>query len=71
MLDRGWAEEARRATRRFPPGLPGGRPAPAPLRGVPVILGLLAGGGVLCIGGLMSGTPPPRASRGLSRQKPE
>jgi hypothetical protein len=71
VLDRGWAEEASRATRRFSPALPGGRPAPAPLRGVPVILGLLAGGGVLCIGGLALGMLPPRTSRGLSRQKPE
>jgi hypothetical protein len=71
VLDRGWAEETSRATRRSPQALPGGRPAPAPLRGVPVTLSLLAGGGVLCIGGLASGVLPPRTSRGLSRQKPD
>lgn len=52
VLDRRWAEEARQATRRFPPALPGGRPEPAPLRGLPVALGLLAGGVVLGSGGL-------------------
>jgi hypothetical protein len=52
VLDRGWEEEARRATRGFPPALTGRRPDPAPLRGLPTVLGMLAGGGVLCCGGL-------------------
>jgi hypothetical protein len=63
VLDRGWAEEASRATRRFPPALPGGRPAPAPVRGLPVILGLLAGGVVLCGGGLAALMPRPSTPR--------
>jgi hypothetical protein len=54
ILDRRWEEAASRASRRFPPALPGGRPTPAALRGVPLILGLLAGGVVLCGGGLVA-----------------
>jgi hypothetical protein len=62
VLDQRWAEMARRATMRFPQAMPGGRPAPTPLRGLPMVLGLLAGGVVLCGGGLAAlmlrpGTP--------------
>lgn len=52
VLDRGWEEEARRATRRFPPALPGARPSPARMRGLPLVVGLVAGGVVLGGGGL-------------------
>jgi hypothetical protein len=52
VLDRAWREDVDRATRRFPPALPRARPDPPPLRGLPLILGLLAGGLVLGGGGL-------------------
>jgi hypothetical protein len=63
VLDRRWAEEARRATRRFPPALPGGRPAPAPTRGLPAILALGSGGVLLCGGGLAALVLRPRGPR--------
>lgn len=52
VLERDWNEDVRRATQRFPPALPRARPDPAELRGMPVILGLLAGGVLLGGGGL-------------------
>lgn len=52
VLDRGWEEEARRAAQRFPPALPGARPSPAHLRGLPLVLGLVASGLFLAGGGL-------------------
>jgi hypothetical protein len=65
VLDQRRAEVARQATGRFPPALPGGRPAPVPLRGLPVVFGLVACGIVLCVGGLSAvvrrpGSPRPQ-----------
>jgi hypothetical protein len=71
VLDRRWAEEARQATRRFPPALPGGRPGPAPLRGLPIVLGLLAGGVVLCCGGLAMLRSRPTRLRNTPHDRPD
>lgn len=62
-LDRGWAEESSRAARRFPPVLPGGRPDPAPLRGLPVVIALVAAGVFLCGGGLSAALARRAAAR--------
>lgn len=63
VLDRRWEEEAGRAARRFPPALPGGRPGHVALRGLTVVLGLLAGGVVLCGVGLAMLLNQPATSR--------
>jgi hypothetical protein len=65
VVDQRW-EEIQRATKRFPPALPGGRPASARLRGMPVIICLLAGGVVLFGAGLMAVLS--RSGRPLSPQ---
>jgi hypothetical protein len=46
-LDREWRDVQEQHARKFPRVLPPGRPAPAELHGVPIILGLAAVGGLV------------------------